>query len=303
MTLEDGRPDVGPCYTHGTIDVALASCVVLPEPDADLPPLLAGLRAAGLSVEVLGWDDPRADFASARITLLRSTWNYSVQPDAFLAWIDRVAACSALWNRRETVRWNTHKSYLLDLEARGVPVVPTHLARRGDSTPLAAILDARGWADVVVKPAVSGGSRETMHVQAHTREAGEAHLRSLSAREDVLVQPYQRSVEAYGERALVWIDGELTHAVRKSPRFIGGVESVSAAVPIAPDEAELARRAIAVAAGLTAPLLYARVDVARDARGAPQVMELELLEPSLFFPQAPAALDRYVAAVVERLRG
>jgi O-ureido-D-serine cyclo-ligase len=283
------------------LDVALASCLVLPEPDADLPPLLAALRAAGLSAEVLGWDDPGADFASARMTILRSTWNYSVYPDAFLAWIDRVAACSALWNRRETLRWNAHKSYLLDLEARGVPVVPTHLVRRGDATPLAALVAARGWTEVVVKPAVSGGSRETMHVEAHRLEAGEAHLRSLSAREDVLVQPYQRSVEGYGERAVVWIDGELTHAVRKAPRFIGGVESVSAAVPIAPDEAEVARRAVAVAAGLTAPLLYARVDVARDAAGAPRVMELELLEPSLFFPQAPAALERYVAGVVERL--
>jgi O-ureido-D-serine cyclo-ligase len=283
------------------IDVALASCVDLPEPDADLPPLLAALREAGLSVEVLGWDDPLADFASARMTLLRSTWNYSVQLDAFLAWVDRVAASSALWNRPETVRWNAHKSYLLDLEARGVPVVPTHLARRGDATPLSALMAARGWTDVVVKPAVSGGSRETMHVDERNPPAGEAHLRSLVAREDVLVQPYLRSVEAYGERAVVWIDGELTHAVRKAPRFIGGFESVSAAVPIAPDEAELARRAVAVAAELTAPLLYARVDVARDADGAPHVMELELLEPSLFFPQAPAALERYVAAVAQRL--
>jgi hypothetical protein len=284
------------------LDVALASCVVLPEPDIDIAPLVGALRAAGLSVEVLGWDDPHADFGSARMTLLRSTWNYSVQPDAFLAWIDRAAGCSSLWNRRETVRWNTHKSYLLDLEERGVPVVPTHLVRRGDVKALVDVVRARGWREVVVKPAVSGGSRDTMRVTPDALEdAGEAHLRSLAAREDVLVQPYVSSVEGYGERAVVWIDGELTHAVRKSPRFIGDAESVSEAVPIAPDEAELARRAVAVAAAATAPLLYARVDVARDATGAPRLMELELVEPSLFFPQAPAALERYVAAVVKQL--
>jgi glutathione synthase/RimK-type ligase-like ATP-grasp enzyme len=282
------------------IDVALASCVVLPEPDADLAPLLAALRGAGLSAEVFGWDDPGADFASARMTVLRSTWNYAVQPDAFLAWIDRVAACSALWNRRETVRWNAHKSYLLDLEARGVPVVPTHLVQRGDSTPLSDLARARGWVEVVIKPAVSGGSRATMRVGAGDG-TGEAHLRSLAAREDVLVQPYLSSVEGYGERAIVWIDGEPTHAVRKSPRFIGDPESVSEAVPIAPDEAELARRAVAVAAAATAPLLYARIDVARDAAGAIRIMELELVEPSLFFAQAPAALERYVGAVARRL--
>jgi glutathione synthase/RimK-type ligase-like ATP-grasp enzyme len=279
------------------IDVALASCVSLPEPDADLAPLLGALRAAGLSTEILAWDDPLADFASARMTLVRSTWNYAEKPAAFLAWIDRVAACSALWNRRETVRWNAHKSYLLDLDARGVPVVPTHLVRRGATMTLAEVMGERGWPEVVVKPAVSGGSRGTVRVGPTALDQGEGHLRALAAREDVLVQPYLASVEGHGERAIVWIDGEPTHAVRKSPRFLGDPESVSAAVPIEADEAELARRAVAAAPG---PLLYARIDVARDAEGTPRVMELELIEPSLFFMQAPAALGRYVAAVARR---
>ncbi|HEY8038788.1 MAG TPA: hypothetical protein VIF15_03310 [Polyangiaceae bacterium] len=280
------------------LDVALASCVALPEPDADLLPLLDALRASGLSADVLAWDDAGADFASARMTLLRSTWNYTERPADFLAWIDRTAASGALYNTARTVRWNAHKGYLLDLEARGVPVVPTHLVRRGATTPLGEVMETRGWVDVVVKPAVSGGSRHTLHIGPGSRDRGEAHLRALAAREDVLVQPYLASVEGYGERAVVWIDGEATHAVRKSPRFLGDPESVSAAVPIAPDEADLARRAVAVA---PEPLLYARVDLARDEHGVPRVMELELIEPSLFFPQAPAALARYVRAVRQRL--
>jgi len=280
------------------LDVALASCIVLPEADADLLPLVSALRAAGLSTEVLAWDDPAADFASARLTLLRSTWNYSERPAQFLSWIDRVATLSSLWNRPHTVRWNAHKSYLLDLEARGVPVVPTHLVRHGEKTTLAELTRDRGWTEVVVKPAVSGGSRATLRIPPGALERGEAHLRLLASREDVLVQPYLASVEGHGERAIVWIDGEPTHAVRKAPRFLGDAESVSAAVAIEPDEADLARRAVAAAPG---PLLYARIDVARDTDGAPRVMELELIEPSLFFPKAPAALERYVAAVRERL--
>jgi hypothetical protein len=283
-----------------TLDVALATCLVLPEPDADLPVLLAALRAAGLSAEALAWDDPRADFSGARITLLRSTWNYSQQPAAFLAWVDGVAGCSRLWNGPPTVRWNAHKSYLLDLQARSIPVVPTHLVRRGETTTLAEIMSQRRWAQVVVKPAVSGGSRATLRVTGGIIERGEAHLQALAAREDVLVQPYLPSVEGHGERAIVWIDGQPTHAVRKSPRFLGDPESVSDAVPIEADEAHLARRAVAAAPG---PLLYARIDLARDEHGAPCVMELELIEPSLFFAQAPAALERYVAAVGKLLRG
>jgi len=288
------------------VDVALASCRVLPEPDADEQPLVDALRAAGLSVEVLPWDDPGAEdsFAAARLTVLRSTWNYSLQPDAFLAWIDRVAARGSLWNRRETVRWNAHKSYLLDLAERGVPAVPTRLLARGERATLAGVLRERGWSAAVVKPAVSGGSRETMRVRASDGEldAGEAHLRALLATEDVLVQPYLPSVEGYGERAIVWIDGALTHAVRKSPRFLGDEESVSGAQPIAPDEARLAERAVEAAVAIGGPLLYARVDVARGPDGQPCVMELELIEPSLFFPRAPHALARYVDALRARLR-
>jgi hypothetical protein len=279
------------------IDVAVASCVVLPEPDADLPPLLEALQAEGLSAHALAWDDPDADFGAARLTLLRSTWNYSEQPARFLAWVDRVAARSALWNEREIVRWNVHKRYLLDLEARGVPVVPTHLVPQGASTSLADLARDRGWSEVVVKPAISAGSRATLRVTAGS-QVGEAHLRALALREDVLVQPYLASVEGHGERAIVWIDGELTHAVRKAPRFLGDPESVSTPVPIAGDEARLARQTVAAAPG---PLLYARIDLARDEQGALRLMELELIEPSLFFPQAPRALVRYVAAVRTRL--
>ena len=280
------------------LDVALATCLDLPEPDTDLAPLLRALRAAGLRAEALAWDDPAADFGDARVTVLRSTWNYAEQPRAFLAWVTSTAAVTSLWNPATTVRWNAHKSYLLDLQTRGVPVVPTHLLRRGDPRTLADIVRKRGWSEVVVKPAVSAGSRSTIRVASRDLLRGEAHLRTLLAREDVLVQPYLSSVEGYGERAIVTVEAVPTHAVRKSPRFVGDPESVSAAVPIEPDEAALAARAIAAAPG---PLLYGRVDVARGPDGAPRVMELELVEPSLFFAQAPHALAAYVAAVQRRL--
>jgi glutathione synthase/RimK-type ligase-like ATP-grasp enzyme len=181
-----------------------------------------------------------------------------------------------------------------------VPVVPTHLVRRGEATRLADVMGEHGWPDVVVKPAISAGSRNTLRIE-HEMDRGEAHLRVLAREGDVLVQPYLASVEGYGERSLVWIDGELTHAVRKSRRFLGDPESVSAALPIAPEEAELARRALAAVPAAMTPLLYARVDTARDSDGQPCLMELELVEPSLFFPQSPAALDRYVRAVQRQL--
>jgi glutathione synthase/RimK-type ligase-like ATP-grasp enzyme len=289
------------------LDIALASCRVLPDPDPDEAPLLSALRAAGFSAKTLPWDDPKSDFADARATVLRATWNYPERPADFLAWVDRTAACSRLFNGADVVRWNHHKGYLLELERRGVPIVPTRLVERGETTPLAEIARTgragNKWVDVVVKPAVGGGSRGTLRVTEGAMARDDAHLRVLVDRGDALVQPYMASVEEYGERAIVWIDGELTHAVRKSRRFLGDRERVSASVPIAPDEAELARAAVAVAAeAARGALLYARVDVVRDEHSVPRVMELEVIEPSLFFAQSEDALRRYVSALAARLQ-
>lgn len=276
------------------MDIALVSCVELPEPDADMAPLEAAVRAAGLSCQVVGWDDPSVDWSRFRLALLRATWNYPQALPAFLDWLARVDAVTRLWNPLALVRWNAHKGYLLELAARGIPVVPTELVRAGSAVTLAEIIDRRGWDEVVVKPAVSAGSFRTIRAGRTRLAAGEAHLGSLAAERDVLVQQYLPAVEGYGERALIWVDGALTHAVRKSPRFAGDREQVSEAVAIAPAEAALAER---VLAGIDAPKLYGRVDVAPGPDGQPLVMELELVEPSLFFRQSPEALARLVRAL------
>jgi hypothetical protein len=284
------------------MDVALASCVDLPEPDLDEAPLLAGLAAAGLTTGVLAWDDPAADWSAARMTVLRATWNYPLRPRAFLRWAQATAGVTDLWNRLPAVRWCLHKSYLLDLQRSGVAVAPTELVPHGSDRTLAEVMRRRGWREAVVKPAISAASFRTKRVHATRQAEGEAHLRALAVDGDVLVQQYLHAVEDYGERALVWIDGELTHAVRKSPRFDEDDESVSAAQPIAPAEAALATAALdRVAAALGEPPLYARIDVAPGPGGEPLLMELELIEPSLFFPQSPAALTRFVAAIRRRL--
>ncbi len=284
------------------IDLAVASCRVLPEPDPDAAPLAAALAKAGLRAEVLAWDDPEVDWSRARACVLRSTWNYPEHPQAFRRWCESCADQTQLWNPLSAVTWNLHKGYLLDLEAAGVPTTPTELVGEGSTESLASILARRAWDDVVVKPAVSAGSYCTQRVRAAEGEVegpGEAHLRALAARGDVLIQLYLQSVEDYGERALVWIDGELSHAVRKTVRWAGQDEQVSEAQPISDAEAALAERALAVVEG---ELLYARVDVAPGPDGPPLVMELELIEPSLFFPQRPAALERYVDGIVRRLQ-
>jgi O-ureido-D-serine cyclo-ligase len=166
------------------------------------------------------------------------------------------------------------------------------LVERGAACTLAtlAAIDAPS---VVIKPEVGAGSLGTRRF-APSDPAALAHLAALTAHGAALIQPYVASVDGYGERSMVWIDGALSHAIRKTPRFVGDDERVDGPFPIQGDERAVAEAALAP---LADRILYGRVDLARDAAGQPMVMELELIEPSLFFARQPGSVERYVAAL------
>ena len=269
--------------------------------DAESPRVVEALRGLGLRAELAAWDDARVDWAAARAHVIRSTWNYSEQPAAFLAWTARVAAVSALWNPAPVVRGNLHKGYLVGLAARGLPTLETEVVARAAPRRLADVAGARGWRDVVVKPAVGAGGRGALRTQANAGP-GEAHLAALLAAGDALVQPYVDAIEREGERSLVYFGGALRHATRKLPRtgefrvqeHLGGATR--------PWTATDAERALADAALATvdAPLLYARVDLV-PVDGAPHVSELELIEPSLYLEHLPGGYAAFARAIAERL--
>ena len=268
----------------------IATCVTLPEVDVDEAPLADALAAAGIDATLVAWDDATADWDAPIPTLLRSTWNYALDVGRFLAWVDRASAAAPLWNPPHVVRANVHKRYLLELQARGVPIVPTVMARSGEPVSMP-------WDRFVIKPEVGAGSLDTRVFEPGDPEAG-AHLKRLLARGFALIQPYIHSVDDYGERSLIWIDGELTHAIRKNPRFSGDSEQIDGPFPITDAEREVAEAALAPYA---ASILYGRVDIAHDDQGNPMVMELELVEPSLFFAQCPGSAARFAAGLRRRL--
>jgi glutathione synthase/RimK-type ligase-like ATP-grasp enzyme len=283
------------------LDVGLVTFSALPDLDPDDRPLAAALEARGLSLKPVVWDDPSVDWAGMRVAVLRSTWDYFHRRDEFVAWARRVSEATQLWNPVPVVEWNTHKFYLRELAAKGAPVVPTAFLERGRRADLGAILALRAWPTVVVKPAVSADSWGTIRATAETLAAGQAHLDALLSERDVMVQPFLSSVEESGERCLVFIDGQLSHAVRKRSLFLGGrhVGPEGEPVPIAPDEAQAAENVLRLAGH--PPLLYARVDLARDMSGQPLLMELELVEPTLFLKDHPAACARLADAIVARV--
>ena len=270
------------------------TCVRPPEPDPDEPLLRDGLRAAGVDAHVRAWDDPAFDAGEFDLLVLRSTWNYYKHIDRFLAWCDATGKASRLLNPPDVVRANAHKGYLRELDGRGLAVVPTVWVDRGQAPDLGSVMRDRGWDDVVVKPAVSAGSWRTKRFRSDEAEAGGAFLAEIATDGDAMVQRYLPSVEAGGERSILWIAGEVTHVIVKHPRFAGQDEHVELGAAPGALEREIVRVALD---GLEDRLLYARVDVMAGDDGEPLVSEVELIEPSLFLAEYPPALERLVAAI------
>ena len=279
--------------------------------DADLPALVAAFAAAGADAEIAVWDDPQVDWSRFDMTLLRSAWDYTERLPQFLAWVERATAVTLLLNPPPVVRWNSDKHYLRALAAGAVPVVPTTFVDPGaePDAVLTRFLADHSSAELVVKPAVGAGSRDTRrHARGHTAEIL-AHLRPLlAAGRSMMLQPYLDRVDRDGETALMFIEGRFTHAIRKGALLPAGApstaglfapETITARIPAA-DEMTVAERAVE---RVPFPqLLYARVDLIRGTAGEPRVLELELVEPSLYFGYAPATAARFISAALQRLR-
>lgn len=286
--------------------IALVTAIAAHGLDEDMDPLLAALQAAGIRAQVLAWDDATVSWARFDAAVLRSTWDYARRHAEFLGWCERVGALTRLLNPHGLVRWNIDKHYLAELERAGVPIVPTVFLEPGadpDSLP--------SLPEFVVKPAVGAGSRDTGRYHAQQRAAALAHVRRLlETGRSVMVQPYLDAVDAVGETAMIFHDGRYSHAVRKDAllRPEGSASDHPADALFAPEcisardpdgaELELARRVLAACPDPRPA--YARVDVLPDA-GGPRLLELELVEPSLFFAHAPGAADRFVKSLLARL--
>lgn len=275
--------------------IGLATSAEWPDLYTDDEPLVAALRARDAIAVPAVWDDPGQDWAAYDLVVVRSTWDYFERRDAFVAWARSVPR---LANPAGIVDWNTDKTYLRGLAERGIPVVPT--AWVTDATPLSSVLAEHGWSDVVVKPAISAGARNTLRCAAGDLGDGEALLRKIVAGGVAMVQPYVPSVEAHGERSLLYVEGAYGHAVRRNPALSLEGESRYDARPVDATDAERAVAA-AVLDAVGTPLLYARVDLVHDESGAPMLIELEVTEPQLFLRYGLPTAQRLADAIVARV--
>jgi glutathione synthase/RimK-type ligase-like ATP-grasp enzyme len=263
----------------------------------------SALERRGLRVGRIDWARPDFDWSTTRAALFRSTWDYFFRLGEFRSWFDRVRRRTRLINAPELILWNLDKHYLLDLQARGVTVVPTRILEAGDVVSLPDLLAEMSWDDTVLKPVVSGAARHTYRVTPHNAAEVDAVLQPLLAVEGMMLQPFQRTILSEGELSLIVIGGRCTHAVRKVAKagdFRVQDDYGGTAHPHTPSAAEIAFAERTVAVCSPQPV-YARVDLIRE-RDQLAVMELELIEPELFFRMRPAAADLLADEVVRVLR-
>lgn len=253
---------------------------------------LAGyLASEGLTAEPLEW--PRAAEAEADVVMPLLAWGYHIRADDWIAALEAMAdARVRTLNDLHLLRWNTAKTYLSDLMDADVPVVPTRFIDR--ATP-ALVENAREWlggGEVVVKPQISGGSHETIRLAPGALMTG-------APTGPAMVQPFLPSVSGEGEFSLLHFGGVYSHAVGKVARaddFRVQPQFGSTIGPVTPPD-EAMDVAAAVIRALDRPPVYARVDLIRCLDGSLRVMELEAIEPDLFFEHAPEAGARFAAAV------
>lgn len=264
--------------------------------------LARALKRSGVHVSRVAWSDPDVDWSGFDLALIRQTWDYFERFDEFRRWLDHVEGATRVINPVKLIRWNFDKRYLLDLAEAGIDVVATEVVPRGGGAPSLEEWFARTDGEsCVIKPAVSGAGRETWRIARTDVTKHDARWRDLVAAEDMLIQPFVPEILSHGEVSLIVIGGEVTHAVRKRARAgeFRVQDDHGGTVATEPVDPSLARAAEHVVAAAPLTPLYARVDLVETVDG-PRLMELEVIEPELFFRHNEAAAEQLAAALLDQ---
>jgi glutathione synthase/RimK-type ligase-like ATP-grasp enzyme len=307
------RQSVVPCIERVSVpaDIAIVTADAYEKPNQRDPfhlqvmledaYLAEALEQRGLCADTVSWSNPAYDWDRCGALIIRSTWDYLERLPVFEQWLRERNAHLRIFNPYETVHWNLDKRYLIELEERGVRTVETRVI-----PPAETIRDAmarRGWDEAILKPAVSAGGRYTYRVNAQNCDTVQRAFKQVAEEKEFVLQPFQRSIVDDGELSYMVIAGRFTHAVRKCAKpgdFRVQDDHGGTVAPYTANAEEIAL-AESVVAHVDPLPVYARVDVVRDNDGALALMELELIEPELFFRFHRPAAHELADAIRARL--
>lgn len=257
------------------------------------------LEALGWQVSTLSWRQTRVPWSDFDIAIIRSTWDYWNDVPLFLDTLERIDRATRLANRLDLVHWNLSKTYMRDLQGQGVGIVPTLFADSLDADFLARYQRELDVDEIVVKPVVGANGEDAYRVSALTMPEEFERIVARFRKRDCMIQPFMQNILTEGEYSLFFFGGEYSHAILKKPaesEFRSQEEHGAEILAAAPEAKLLARARQAIETISPAPL-YARIDFIRDAGDDFLVMELELIEPSMYLRMDPRAPGRFAAAI------
>ena len=258
------------------------------------------MREVGWNIDSVSWHRTGVDWSQYDTVLIRTTWDYHKNYEKFLETLNAISLSGTrLVNPFELIKWNIHKTYLRDLEWKGIRIVPALWPEKIDREHLYFAMDEFGVQEIVVKPVISAGARNTFRIRYDDAEPVVEEAVNLLAGKECMIQPFMQNVIAEGEYSVFYFDASYSHAVLKTPKPYdfrvqeehgGVIQSVAVPDPI------LLERSLRVLHVLDQLPFYARVDWVRDQNGEYCLMELELIEPSLYFRTDPASPLRFATA-------
>ena len=274
--------------------------------DLCIPPL----AALGWDTDLVAWREPSVDWSRWHAVYICTPWDYLDDPAAFMKVLESIDRSSAiLVNDIALVRWTLEKSYLAELESRGAPVVPSSWHEHIDAREIESFFERHGTERVVIKPLVGANAADTFVLTWPVSRKLCERLTKLYRCRRYFVQPYLEAIENEGEYSLFYLGGELSHAIRKKPAkgdFRVQEEHGASIAAIQPSKSliEISSRIVAL---VEPPPVYARADFVRGANDRLLLMELELIEPSLYLRTDAGAPRRFARSfdrhVRRRLRG
>jgi len=268
---------------------------------------IAPLAELGWAVDVVPWDRPGVRWQDYAIVVIRSTWDYYDRPEQFLAALAEIDASGTLLeNRLPLVRWNLRKTYLRELAARGVPIAPTLWRERLQPGELASLFAELGADQAVIKPVVGAGASGAWRLDRTSLRRQAVAIEDYYSDRPLLLQPFADAILTEGEYSLFWFDGHYSHAIVKLPQAgdFRVQEEHGGDIRAVEPESSLRAAAATTLAALGETPLYLRADFVRSNDGRNWwLMELELVEPSLYLRMHAAAPRAFAAAVVERAGG
>jgi glutathione synthase/RimK-type ligase-like ATP-grasp enzyme len=253
------------------------------------------LEELGWCVSTVSWRDPSVNWNDFDVVVIRTTWDYQRDPGAFLDVLQRIESSAArLENSLDVVKWNLDKRYLRELADKSVSIVPTFWDATYDEASFAKWLREFGTDEMIIKPTVSATAEHTYRMRSF-----DPTLTDVFSQRQFMVQPFMPNIVSEGEYSLFYFGGEYSHTILKAPKerdFRVQEEHGGIITAVEPSASLLDAGRKAFNAIQPAPL-YARVDLVRDKENDFALMELELIEPALYFRMDAESPRRFTAAL------